>query len=228
MIEPAIEVAASRAALVETCAELIAGALNAGIAARGRASFVASGGSTPRDCYRLLARKTVDWARVILTLSDERWVDVRSEDSNERMLRETLMSGRAAAARLVSLKARRGGFEAGAGAAEKKVKDLAPFDVTLLGMGEDGHIASLFPGHPALAEGLDPRSPRWCVGVAPAAPAPDLPRVSLTLSALLQSRLIVLLITGEAKRSVVIAPGDRPVTALLTQASTPVRIMWAA
>jgi 6-phosphogluconolactonase len=176
----------------------------------------------------MLAAEDLDWSKVSVTLSDERWVDVKSDQSNERMLRETLLTGKAAAANFVPLKARRGGVEEGAKSAEKALAALLPFDVTPLGMGEDGHIASLFPGHPRLKQGLDSASPRLTLGVAPASPAPDLPRVSLTLAALLQSRLIVLLVTGEAKRAVLAAPAGKPIAKLLAQTKAPVRILWAA
>lgn len=232
MSEPAIEVAASREALARNTADLIAAELRAAIEARGQASFVATGGSTPAECYRALAQEDLDWSRVSITLSDERWVDTLTPQSNEYLLRQTLMTGRAAKATLVSLKARRGGFEDGARRIDPAVRDLAPFDVVLLGMGEDAHIASLFPRHTALAAGLNARADRYVIGVAPASPAPDLPRVSLTLAALLHSRLIIVLITGDAKWKVVneVAgrdPREAPVAALLNQRAAPVRVLWA-
>ncbi len=224
----AIEIASSRSALAQSCADYIAAELRGALKQNGRASFVATGGSTPAECYTLLAKEDLDWRNITITLSDERWVDVKSDQSNERMLHQTLLTGDAAHARFIPLKGRRGGVEDGAKAAERTLAGLLPFDVTLLGMGEDGHIASLFPGNPALREGLNPNSQRLCVGVAPSQPAPDLPRVSLTLAALAQSRQIVLLVTGEAKRAVLSAPQGKPVGALLAQTSAPVRILWAA
>jgi 6-phosphogluconolactonase len=228
MSEPAIEIASSRAALARSCADYIAAELRGALRQNGKASFVATGGSTPAECYALLAKEDLDWRKVTITLSDERWVDVKSDQSNEHMLHQTLLTGEAALARFIPLKGRRGGIEDGARAAEKAIAAMLPFDVTLLGMGEDGHFASLFPRSPALRDGMDPASQRLCVGVAPSAPAPDLPRVSLTLAALVQSRQIVLLVTGEAKRAVLAAPEGKPVSALLAQSRAPLRILWAA
>jgi 6-phosphogluconolactonase len=228
MSEPAIEIATSREALAQLCADYIAAELRGAVQLNGKASFVATGGSTPAACYALLAKEALDWRKISITLSDERWVDVKSDQSNERMLHQTLLTGDAAYARFTPLKGRRGGVEDGAKTAERAIAGMLPFDVTLLGMGDDGHIASLFPGSSALTEGLDPNSDRLAVGVAPGAPAPDLPRVSLTLAALLQSRQIVLLITGEAKRAIIASPEGKPVGALLANAKTPVRIFWAA
>lgn len=222
----AIEIASSRSALAFTCADLIAAELRAGLAANGKASFCATGGTTPEECYRHLAQEDLDWAKITITLTDERWIDAKSEWSNERMLRHTLLTGNAMRANFVPLKARRGGVEDGARGAEKVIRSLTPFDVTLLGMGEDGHFASLFPGNPALEEAIDPNTDRWCVGVPPGAPAPELPRVSLTLRTLLASKLIILLITGQKKWDIAAEPGDLPIAHLISRA--PVRILWAA
>jgi 6-phosphogluconolactonase len=232
MSEPAIEIATSREALAKNAADLIAAELRAAIDIRGRAHFVVTGGSTPIECYKALAQEDLDWGRVSILLSDERWVDTLTPESNEHMIRETLLVGPAAKANFLSLKARRGGFEEGARRADPAVRDLAPFDVTLLGMGEDGHIASLFPRHSSLTLGLSARADRYVIGVAPASPAPDLPRVSLTLAALLHSRLIIVLIAGDAKWKVVNDaaghdPQHIPIAALFDQHTAPVRVLWA-
>ncbi len=95
-------------------------------------------------------------------------------------------------------------------------------------MGEDGHIASLFPGNPALAEGLAGQG--LCLAVPAGEPAPPQPRISLTLSALLQTRLLLLLITGEAKRTALGRAADGeplPVRSVLRQERAPLRILWA-
>jgi 6-phosphogluconolactonase len=232
MSEPTIEVAASRTALAKNAADLIAAELRAAIDQRGQAHFIATGGITPAECYKALAKEDIDWSRVFITLSDERWVDTMTPQSNEYMLRETLLVGPAANAHFLTLKARRGGFEDGAKRVDAAVRDLAPFDVVLLGMGEDGHFASLFPRHAALAAGLNARADRYVIGVAPASPAPDVPRVSLTLAALLHSRLIIVLIAGDTKWKVVNEaagrdPHQTPIAALFDQHVAPVRVLWA-
>ena len=228
---PRLQVLQDRDAASLAVAELIAHALERRLAAEGgRACFVATGGSTPAPVYDRLCDRPLDWSRVDITLSDERWVAPTSPDSNERMVREHLLQGRAASARLVPLNAHAPDVETAAALTEPQVSPLAPFDVVLLGMGEDGHFASLFPGSPALAGGLDLAGERFCIGVPAGEPAPPQPRISLTLKAILASRLIVLLITGETKRAVLdqaLGGADLPVRALLLQDRTPVHIYWS-
>jgi 6-phosphogluconolactonase len=100
----------------------------------------------------------------------------------------------------------------------------------MLGMGEDGHVASLIPGDPGLAAGMDLGSERLTISVPAGLGNPPLARISLTLSALLQARAIFLLIAGEAKREVILNAGagaDLPVTALVSQTRVPVRVLWS-
>jgi 6-phosphogluconolactonase len=206
--------------------------LNEAIAARGAASLVVSGGRTPRRLYEQLRTEKIDWNKVWVTLADERWVDTTSEQSNERLVRETLLTGAAAAARFVGLKNPAPTPEAGAEWATRALtRAPRPFDVVILGMGEDGHTASLFPGSLALSRALDPAAPAGCVAVnALAAPHA---RMSLNLAALLDARRIVLHIEGDAKWQVYLrarAPGataELPVRAVLHQKETPVDVFWA-
>lgn len=225
---PGFEIFPDRDALADACAEAITGALPAS----GPASLVVTGGSTPGAAYDRLARSELDWSRVAVTLSDDRWVDAADPDSNERLVRQRLLTGHAAAACLIPLKGDGGAPDADAIAAEPRIAALAPFAAVLLGMGDDGHIASLFPTDPDLTARLDPDGPRWVVGVAQAGLAPYVPRISLTAHALLQSRLVIVLVTGEAKRGllerVAADPAYHPpVAAILRQDRVPVRILWA-
>ena len=123
--------------------------------------------------------------------------------------------------------------EADAVHAEAKLRALAPFAAVLLGMGADGHIASLFPGAPGLDGALDPQGARWCVGVDEAGLDPKVPRISLTARALLSSAQVVLLITGAEKRLLVErvrsdAGFNPPVATILRQTRVAVRVLWAA
>ena len=220
MIE--IETYPDRDSLALAAAETLADALDA----PGPASLVASGGSTPSATYRRLSVMDINWSRVTVTLGDERWIDASAPESNERMIRETLLQDYAEAARFLPLRGHGAGPDDDAMAVEPELRGMAPFSAVLLGMGEDGHVASLFPGNPS------PPPDRWCVGVAMSGLAPFVPRITLTPLALLATRSLVLQITGHAKRTIVeqVLAGDSvdlPVAQVLRQASTPVRVLWA-
>lgn len=230
-MSPIEEIYSQREMASRIAAERIASALRRRLESAETAAFVCSGGTTPGRCYDALSTTPLEWARVRVTLSDERWVNPDDEASNERLVRIRLLKGEARDARLVPLY-REGlspeqGCEEFAAAAAGELE--RPFACALLGMGEDGHFASLFPDNPAPELGLDPAADRLCLPVATA--ASDLSRVSLTLAALADSDEIVLLIFGKAKWQVYerARKGDEslPVTALLTSAARPVRVIWA-
>ena len=102
-----------------------------------------------------------------------------------------------------------------------------PFDAVLLGIGEDGHVASLFPGNAALKSGLDPVCAQSVVAVEQRGAAGAAHRLSLTLSALTDARWIALILRGESKRRRLRAPGRTPIAALLKQTSVPIEAFWA-
>ena len=229
---PRIETFPDRTALAEAAAEVLGEAL--GRALRGRAGparLMVTGGSTPVACYDKLKDWPIDWSRVEVTLTDDRFVPPTADESNERLVREHLLTGAAAAAGLTALWSDAGSPDEAAVRAEPKVRALGRFDAVLLGVGDDGHFASLFPGSPELAEGLDPNAQRLVIGVTKAGLAPYVPRISLTLPAILNASLVVILIAGEAKKRPVEAAlggAGLPVRAVLAQDRTPVRILWAA
>ena len=214
-----IETYPSADAMAAAAAKAVETQLGAGLAARGRASLVATGGRSPGPVYDILSVAALDWAHVAVTLSDERHVDVDSPNANVRQLRERLFVGPGAKARYLPL----------TDYAEPALRLLMPFDAVLLGVGEDGHVASLIPGSPVMAEAMDPAS-RALVAESPEGfGSPPVARITLTLAALLQSRAIFLLIAGEAKRQVIegaIAGAELPVRALLDQGNVAVRVFW--
>jgi 6-phosphogluconolactonase len=223
---------ADREALASDLADAIAADLRVAVAARGAASLVVSGGSTPRPLFAALARIALPWEDVWVTLADERWVDADDEASNERLVRRHLRVGEAAGARLVGLRNAAPTPEAGREACEKSLAAVPrPFDVVVLGMGDDGHTASLFPGAPELAAGLDRGTDRLCLAVRP--PAAPHPRMSLTLAAILGSRRLVVHISGEAKWEVyrqVKEPGpveEAPIRAVLASGHEALAVYWA-
>jgi 6-phosphogluconolactonase len=208
--------------------------LNDAVAARGRASLVATGGTTPGPLYDALSAEPAPWDRVEITLTDERWVAPDSEDSNEGLVRRRLLRDRAAAAELIGLKTP----DATPADAEAKVDRalaamIRPFDVTILGMGDDGHIASLFPHAPELTRAIQAGPTSLVCGVDRPEAAGASARLSMTLPAILGSRWIVLLIEGQEKLDVVRRarePGDAadlPVRTVLGQSDTPVEVWWA-
>ena len=206
---------------------LIAAALAEAVEHRGRASFAGAGGRTPGETYAWLSSADLPWDKVSVTLTDERWVDPDSPQSNEALLRDTLLQNRAAAARLLPLWSGAPSPEAAALAAGPMLAEQLPFDAILLGMGEDGHFASLFPGSPALAVGLDEDTDVLAVAAPAGEPMPPQPRISLTLAALLQSRLNILLVTGQAKLAVLQQPKGLPIASLLDVSDARLRILWA-
>jgi 6-phosphogluconolactonase len=215
-----IEIFPSIDALADTAAAAIAAQLARGLSARGRAALVATGGRSPGPVYDRLKDADLDWAHVAVTLSDERHVDLASPNANARLLRERLFRGRAAAAQFLPL----------TDYAEPALAKLMPFDAVMLGMGEDGHVASLIPASPVLDEAMDPDGSRITAESPQGFGSPPVARITLTLAALLRSRAIFLLVAGEAKRQVIerAAAGEgSPVRAILAQGRAPVRVLWA-
>ncbi len=181
------------AGLADAMASSLAGALNHGE----RASLAVPGGTSPGPVFDLLSGLSLDWARVDVLLTDERWVSEDSARSNTRLLRERLLVDRAAAARLIPLHAPTATPEESLGALEGAVRAVLPLDVLLLGMGEDMHTASLFAGADKLTTALSPNAPVLVAMRAPGAPEP---RVTLSAPVLNGAMAKFLLITGAAKR----------------------------
>ena len=160
----------------------------------GAQTLVLAGGTTPKRSYELLAELDVQWGRVTVLFGDERCVPPDHPDSNYRMVKESLLD-RVAPATVYRMPAELGPDE-GADAYAEVVANVAPLDFVLLGVGEDGHVASLFPGHPALqADGLT-------VGIHDS-PKPPPERVSLTLEAIRDAGRVMILATGKGKAAAV-------------------------
>ncbi|NIE74522.1 6-phosphogluconolactonase [Pantoea sp. Ap-967] len=184
-------------ALAATLAADVAARLRAAIAAKGRACVVLSGGRSPVPFLEKLAGEALDWPKVTVSLADERWVPVEHADSNAGLLARHLFKGPAAKARFIGLYQQAENLEAAAAQADQVLADLPPIDVLVLGMGDDGHTASLFPNSPNLDEGLALGNPRRCLAML----APTVPhqRLSLTRALLASAASIALAVQGPGK-----------------------------
>jgi 6-phosphogluconolactonase len=218
--------------MLDSLADFVAQQLTHALMQQSTANMVVSGGSTPKPLYTRLQRKDEDWSKVTITLSDERWVSPTDPQSNQKMIQETLLMGLAGRAALVPLLTSHEEPARAEAVVAQRLNTLSkPYNLTLLGMGTDGHIASLFPDSPEIEAGFESTQP--CIGVYPK--KTETPRMSLTLQELLNSQRIVLLITGQDKwdvyqKALSDLDGDAlslPVRALLAQKRVPVQIFWA-
>lgn len=198
---------------------------------RRKASLALAGGTTPGPLYDALSNAPLNWEKVSVTLTDERWVHPEDPASNEFLVRDTLMRRRAAVATFVPLKTNHAKASGGAATAEKRIAPIMPFDIVLLGMGPDGHIASLIPGAEGYDAATDIASTRKLAGIhAPnAAGSPE--RMTLTVPGILASRRIVLLFMGNDKLAVYNeakeGKGTSPIRDLLAQKKVSVHAFWA-
>ena len=206
-------------------ANTIAGQLADYLRREGKATLSVPGGTTPGPIFDTLSGVDLDWANVAVVLNDERWVPESSERSNTRLVRERLLRGRAAQARLVPLYAPAKEPEEMLAALEDGLKSHLPISVLLLGMGADMHTASLFPGADRLEEALSPHAP---ILLPMRAEAAGEPRITLTAPTLREAFNIHILITGAEKRAALeramtLTPTEAPVRAVLDNAT----VHWA-
>lgn len=191
-------------ALSQGFADFAATALQNTLRRQAQATLVVPGGSTPRHYLPALAKCQLPWERITVTLSDERWVDVNDEQSNEKLVKQYLLSHLPGNTPFVGLKTDHDSPFDAIETVHQRLNQLPlPVSLIVLGLGEDGHIASLFPGM-----NPDSLSAHHCVAVAPSI-APSL-RMSLSLEMLANSEQIVLVVTGESKRRLLDRVSDNP------------------
>jgi 6-phosphogluconolactonase len=220
--------------MTATLADRIVARLSDGVRRHDAASFVASGGTTPGILFDALAGRDAPWDRIFVTTTDERWVSPEDDRSNEKLIRTRLLRGRASAATFVPLMTKHATPAEAEAAVDRAVCEMPrPFDVTLLGMGNDGHMASLFPGAKELGTALDLDRPEIVRAITPPDVARTGQRMSLTLRAIRASRSIVILIRGEEKmetfRTAMSGTDahEMPVRAVLHQSEMPVEVYWS-
>jgi 6-phosphogluconolactonase len=220
--------------MIHDLSDVISMRLADGIRDRGQATLVASGGTTPGPLYDELARSEIPWDKVVVTLTDERWVPEGAEGSNEKLVRDRLLKHSAKAARFLGLRTDQATKSAAEAVCQVALAALpTPHDVTLVGMGADGHTASLYPHAPGLERALDASSDALTAFVNPAEAEGSHERLSLTLRALLDSRVIIIMIRGEEKLTVYrralagSSVEEAPIRALIHQTISPVEVWWA-
>lgn len=198
-------------------ANVLAGELRTALQSADRVLFVVPGGTTPGPVFDALCDTHLDWDRVDVLLSDERWRPEMHIRSNTRQVRERLLTGAAAAARYLPLYAKADAPETVLAELEAGISPALPIDICLLGMGTDLHVASLISGADRLDEALDRRAPILVPMRVPGAPEP---RVTLSARVLNGAMSKHLVITGQAKRDAVeraghMTPQEAPIAAVL-------------
>ena len=223
-----LDIAADSAQLARRCAERIAACIDLALDQRDRAHIALSGGTTPAAAYRLLNQEHLPWSRVDVVLGDERWVPATDPASNALMLRDTLLAanGPGAAACFHPVPTHLESPQAGVDAFERHVRQLCTgdppcFDLMLLGLGDDGHTASLFPGTAATHE----QHRLVTIGSGK-----GLDRISLTAPVLSAARQVIVLVSGAGKRQALqrlLDPGESPdrTPAKLVRPRTPVLVL---
>ncbi len=208
---------------------VVTDALQSGVIDHEQATLIVSGGGTPLPFFKALSQKTLLWEKVTITLADERFVPTTDPDSNERLVRQHLLINNAIAARFVPLY-RQGESVAqvAAIAAEEINRMHRPLDVLILGMGNDGHTASLFPGSPLLAHALQSECEDACLHMQPQQ-APH-SRITLTYPVLAACRKIILHISGAEKLATLIqalSSTDELVMPIRAFLKRPMSIYWS-
>lgn len=183
--------------LAEALALNVAERLRTAIAQNGTATLVVSGGRSPVAFFEHLAVQPLNWSQVVVTLADERWVPVEHPDSNAALVSRHLLQGPAAAATFIGLYSVAPNLDVAAEQADRVLAELPPIDVLVLGMGDDGHTASLFPNSPNLTEALSEDGERRCLPML----APSVPhqRLTLTRRLLASARAPILSVSGKSK-----------------------------
>lgn len=208
----------------------IASALESKIRESGEASLLVSGGSTPVNLFKELSKFKINWDKVTISLVDERWVMKGHHDSNEHLVREHLIQNEAKNARFIPLLIDEADQEKNITAVRKLTESMVmPFTVVVLGMGTDGHTASLFPKSPQLEVGMNLETQEKIILTEPQT-APY-SRISFTRSALLDTEYLFLHCYGAEKREILKqAKEDKmkyPISGFIHQDKVKLDVFWA-
>jgi 6-phosphogluconolactonase len=230
---PPIETLSTSADWAKAVSDRLILALGQGLSEKGTALFAGSGGSTPSPIYDQMKGADLDWSRVIVTLVDERYVPETSDQSNGTLLKRTLLQDRAARARFLPLYTPAVTVDRAAAEATRALQAVGGrIDAALLGMGEDGHICSIFPFSPTLKTLLTPtlKPAVYGVPVGRDGLAPSLERLSINLPYLIEARRVVLALKGRTKleifeREAAGDPAIQPIAALIA-AGVKLDVLW--
>ncbi|BBN81184.1 6-phosphogluconolactonase [Pseudoalteromonas sp. A25] len=193
----------SKSEMTEKLSTLLETNLVAGINEKGSAVLMVSGGSSPAPAYKHLSSLPLQWDKISVAMVDERWVDANHEKSNEAFIKETLLQNHASNAHFVTMKNSSQTAIEGQAECEAAYKKLGQADVTILGMGPDGHTASLFPHADGLEQGLKTSDTVCAINAKRSEVTGTITeRMTLTLSGIANSKQVILLISGEEKRAV--------------------------
>lgn len=209
----------------------VAEQLQQAIAKRGQASIAFSGGSTPKGFFSALSKTDIDWSKVTITLVDDRWVDVNDANSNDKLLRENLLQNNAKRATFFSLKQADELNQSYLTSLTDEASVFTPLDIVILGMGEDGHTASIFPCSEQLQVALDLKEAPALIKTVPTTAPYD--RVTFNFSALIEATHIYLHCVGDSKMTVLKQalasnnPREMPIRAFLHHPSQTCEIFWA-
>lgn len=216
--------------LVLELADNIAHNLQKEINEKGKASLLVSGGSTPKALFERLSTLEIDWRKVKISLVDERWVSPYDKDSNERLVRESLLINKASKANFISYFVDKKTVFESVDECETILKnELLPFCVVILGMGSDAHTASIFPNNIACGEAFSTK--KLCFACTPQTAKHD--RMSLSLSAIMSAKNIYLHFEGEEKQQIFekALEGDNsremPIRAILNQTTKQIEVYTA-
>lgn len=198
-----------------------------------RCVLALAGGNTPKPLYKALSTQGLPWSQISITLTDERWVSGDHVDSNENMIKQILINAVPTEPYFIPLKSNAGTVEVGAIEAHKLLTEKSPsLDVVILGMGEDGHFASIFPGVSNLDALISEGTHEKCLAVYPNGKQD---RISLTFAYLTRSKIIFLVVSGDKKKAIIDGSlegreshQDYPIWKLLNQTICPVKIYWNA
>ncbi len=226
-----------RQTLIKTLAADCQDYLQTALQDKGAASLMVSGGSTPAPMYKQLSEADLNWQNIAVALVDERWVDQSHDASNEALMYRALLQKNATSATFTGMKTQAATAIKGWQETESRYQQITqPFTVTLLGMGNDGHTASLFPHAEGLAKALDSKNPALTAPITAkqsVVTGANTERLTLTLTGLMQSKRMIILLTGEQKLEVFRTAQqlgsieDMPIRAVIHQDQVPVELYWA-